>query len=593
LDGGSREQIISIMAEERFIAFNVGSQQVTGAVLSKTGEGGLRLDRIERREFVGDPAEEDVRNSQCSAALKEISTALKAKGATTTYVVSSFPVLLKFASLPALDGERVDQIVEFEAQQQVPYPINEVVWGYQLMGDPDDIEVEVLLAAVKADELNETDELITGAGLKSKGAEIAPVALYNALAFNYSDLEGCTLLVDIGARTTDMIFREGNKVFIRTVKIGGADISRAIAKEFGKGFPEAEASKIRDGFVALGGPYADHEDPEIAGMSKVIRNSLTRLHSEVMRTITFYRSQQGGSAPSFVLLSGATAGLPFIREFFAEKLGLPVDHFNAFRNVKVASGCDAELVAANAHALGEIVGAALGQAGPVPASILLEPLSVKQAKDLSKRKPALVLAVVVVAMFLGALGFYFKKGAEIALSKGADIEGHASSLTRYNQEIEASKREIETIDGQKEPFVEAVRHRVYWVRLFNYLGDRLDGDTIFLTVLEPLAGGRPVIREGDSLLMDSVGGAQTEIVDALSIQGLWRENPRGSQVVTDFFARLQEDAVNEAPMAFDLVDADIGTMVNVDTGTAGDRFAYPFTMVLPLPEANQVKFINK
>src|SRR6056297_1017158 len=194
------------MAEDRIITLNVGSQQVTGAVFSKTAGGGLRLDRLERREFVGDPADAEVRDSQGAAALKEIVSSLKAKGMRTTYVVSSFPVLMKFASLPALDGEQVDQIVEFEAQQQVPYPINEVVWGYQLMGDPDDIEVEVLLAAVKSDELNEIDSLVNESGLKSKGAEISPVALYNALRFNYGDVEDTTLLIDIGARTTDMIF---------------------------------------------------------------------------------------------------------------------------------------------------------------------------------------------------------------------------------------------------------------------------------------------------------------------------------------------------------------------------------------------------
>jgi len=581
------------MAEEKIIAINVGSQQVTGAIFSKVGGGGLRLDRIERREFIGDPAEEETRNSQSAAALKEIVAALKSKGGGTIYVVSSFPVLMKFASLPALDGERVDQIVEFEAQQQVPYPINEVVWGYQLMGEPDDIEVEVLLAAVKSDELNEVDELVRGSGLKSKGAEVAPVALYNALAFNYSDLDGCTLLVDIGARTTDMIFRENGKIFIRTVKIGGADITRAIAKEFGKTFADADRSKVSDGFVALGGPYADHEDPEIAGMSKVVRNSLTRLHSEVMRTINFYRSQQGGGAPSFILLSGATSGLPFIREFFAEKLGLPVDHFNAFRNVKVGSGADTALVSEHAHALGEIVGSALSQAGDVPVCILLEPESVKDARDLQKRKPALVLAVAAAVVFIASLGLYFKNGTEVALGRAASIEQRAASLTRHNQEIEASKREIETIDGQKEPFVEAVRHRAYWVRLFNYLGDRLDGDTIFLTVLEPMAGGRPVVRDDDALIGGPGGGGQTEIVDSLSIQGLWRENPRGSQVVTDYFARLKEDAVNEVPEAFDLAEADIGSVLVVDPATSGDRYAYPFTLVLPLPEQNQVKFSNR
>ena len=577
------------MADDRIITFNLGSQQVTGAVFSKTAGGGLRLDRVEKKEFTGDPADDDA-VAQCAASLKEIVSSLKAGGAKSTYVVSSFPVLMKFASLPALDGEQVDQIVEFEAQQQVPYPINEVAWGYQLMGDPDDIEVEVVLAAIKSEELSEIDDMVSGAGLKSLGAEVAPVALYNALRFNYSDTEGVGLLVDIGARTTDMIFMEDNKLFIRTVKIGGADISRAISKEFGVDYVAADHRKIADGFVALGGAYADHEDPEIAAISKVVRNSLTRLHSEIMRTINFYRSQQGGSAPTFVLLSGATSGLPFIREFFAEKLSLPVDYFNAFRNVTVAGSVDQDFLAQNAHTMGELVGSAINQMGEAPVEMELIPESVQASKDLDKRKPSLVLALVAIIALLGALGFYFSKGASIAEEKAAGIETKADELADNNRAIEDSKEEIVSIDGKKEPYVEAIRHRVYWVRVFNYLGEKMDSDVMFMTVLEPLSDGQPVIPDEDGGLITVATGSEATI-DSFAIQGLWRENSRGAEVVYDYFKRLKEDAVAESGSSFfDLDDVDISEVVQVNAGTADDRFAYDFRMVLPLPEANQVKF---
>ncbi|MDF1849432.1 MAG: pilus assembly protein PilM [Verrucomicrobiales bacterium] len=578
------------MADDRLIVFNIGSQQVTGAVFSKTAGGGLRMDRLERRDFIGDPSDDSNRQAQTGAALKEIVSGLKVKGAKTHYVVSSFPVLMKFASLPALDGEQVDQIVEFEAQQQVPYPINEVVWGYQLMGDPDDIEVEVVLAAVKSDEINEIDAIVEESGLKSLGAEVAPVSLYNSLAFNYADIEDCMLLVDIGARTTDMIFREGNKVFIRTVKIGGGDLTRAIAKEFGSEFVEADLKKINDGFVSLGGAYADHEDPEIAAISKVLRNSLTRLHSEIMRTITFYRSQQGGSAPAFILLSGATAALPFIREFFAEKLSLPVDYFNAVRNVTVAPSADQELVSSNAHTLGELVGSALAQSGEVPIRLDLVPESAQKAKDLNQRKPALVLAVATLALFLGALGFFFSKGAEVSEAKANEIEKKADALGKYNKEIEDLKAEMARIDAQKNPYVEAIRHRVYWVQVFNYLSSRMEGDDLYLTLLEPLADGQPVIEDENSLLAAVPAGTEA-IIDSFLMQGLWRENSSGSEVVYDFFERLQADSKDEnAQSFFALEEVEIGEVSEVDSGAQNNRFAYFWRMTLPLPEENQVKF---
>ncbi len=577
------------MAEDRIFSLSLGSQQVTGAVFSKTAGGGLRLDRVERRDFAGDPGEDAPRTAQTAQAIKEVAAALKMKGAQTSYVISSFPVLVKFASLPALDGAQVDQIVEFEAQQQVPYPINEVVWGYQLMGEPGDVEVEVALAAVKADELNEVDDLVTAAGLKSAGAGISPVALYNALRFNYSDLDGTTLLVDIGARTTDMIFAEGGKLFVRTVKIGGADITRAIAKEFGTDFGSADHRKVLDGFVALGGPYADHENPEVAAISKVVRNALTRLHSEVMRTINFYRSQQGGSAPSFLLLSGATAGLPFIREFFAEKLNLPVDHFNPFRNVTAAKGAAAEMASTKGHQFGDLVGSALAQAGDVPLRIDLIPESVRKARELQARKPVLVLALVVLAALLGGLGFYFSKGAKIADQRAVEIAKKAEDLGRYGKEIKDLEEGIANIDGDQRPYVEAVRHRVYWVRVFNYLSRKMDNDALYLTVLEPLSEKRPVIDDAATAMAAAPGSEA--IVDGFSIQGLWRENPKGSEVVYDYFKRLKEDAAGEAGEGFfDLKEVDISAAVEVDAGTGNDRFAYPFKMTLPLPEANRVRF---
>lgn len=577
------------MADDRILSLSLGSQQVTGAVFSKTAGGGLRLEKLERRDFVGDPSEDGLRNAQAAQALKELVNSLKIKGAKTSYVISSFPVLVKFTSLPALDGARVDQIVEFEAQQQVPYPINEVVWGYQLMGEPGDVEVEVALAAIKSDELTEIDNMVLAAGLNSNGAEFSPAALYNALRFNYSDVEETTLLIDIGARTTDMIFMEGGKLFIRTVKIGGADISRAIAKEFGTDFGSADHRKVMDGFVALGGPYADHDDPEIAAISKVVRNSLTRLHSEVMRTINFYRSQQGGGAPAFVLLSGASVGLPFIREFFAEKLNLPVDHFNPFRNVAVAKGATTELAAAHGHQYGDLVGSALAQVGEVPMRIELVPESVKRNRELESRKPALILALIAVAAFLGATGFFFAKGAQLATERASQVDSKAADLTKHNNQIKELQSELAVIDGRQQPYVDAVRHRVYWVQVFNYLSSKLQNDLIHMTSLEPLSGGVPIIADEKSALA-AVPGEGEAIIDSFAVKGLWRENPRGSEVVYDFFKSLKGDADSGNEGFFDLQEVDISAVGTVDAGTNNDRFAYPFSMTLPLPEVNQVRF---
>ena len=238
------------MADDRITVVNVGSQHVSGAIFLRRGEGGLVLEQYHRAEMLG--TEEGLGGGQTVMALSEVIGALKARGNASRLVISGYPIFVRFVKLPPLDLDQVDQIVEFEAQQQVPFPINEVVWDYQLMGIPGDPEVEVLLAAVKEDELDEIETMVSRSGIKTAGAAVAPIELFNAFRFNYSDLEGTTLLVDIGARTTNLIFAESGKAFIRTIKIGGSDISKAIAKEFNVSFQDAEQRKTTDGFVASG-----------------------------------------------------------------------------------------------------------------------------------------------------------------------------------------------------------------------------------------------------------------------------------------------------------------------------------------------------
>jgi len=580
------------MADDRIYSVNLGSRHVSGAVFKPTPDGGLILEKYERSDLVGDPTEDDRRNAQTRMALKQVSSSLKAKGQTVPYVTSSFPVFTRFVNLPQLDGEQVEEIVKFEAQQQVPYDINDVVWDYQLIGDEDDIEVEVLLAAVKKDELNEIDELVEGAGFTSGGVEIAPLALYNAFRFNYPELDQTTVVIDIGARTTNLIFAEGKKVFVRTIKIGGADISKAIAKEFSVSYEEADVRKAVDGFVALGGPYADHEDPVIAGISKVIRNSLTRLHSEVMRTTNFYRSQQGGSAPKLALLNGATAALPFIREFFAEKLNLPIDYFNALRNVRIGSGVDRDHVASHAHNLGELVGSAVRQSGPTPMSVVLVPDSVKAVQDLKKRKPALVMAMVSLAALLAGLGFFFTQGQTIAAENASEIEGEANALDDHAKSIDKIEDELKVVSLKKEPFRNVVIHRVYWTQVFDYLSYMMQSDFMFITSFEPTSGG--VVLVNPEIPGLPTGGGEEKIIDGFRIEGLWRENrPKGAKVVYEYFDVLKKDAIDNPDTAFfDLKDVDAQTAIEqVDAGN-GTKYAYRWIMSLPVPKQYQVKYTN-
>ena len=104
-----------------------------------------------------------------------------------------------------------------------------------------------MLVAIKADLLDDLNAATESGGFRTQIVDAAPMALYNAFRYNYSDLPGCSLLVDLGARTTNLIFIEPGKVFSRSIPIGGNTITANLAKEFGESFAAAEDRKKREG----------------------------------------------------------------------------------------------------------------------------------------------------------------------------------------------------------------------------------------------------------------------------------------------------------------------------------------------------------
>jgi type IV pilus assembly protein PilM len=280
-------------------------------------------------------------------------------------------------------------------------------WGGGIDG-----QIQVVLVAIKRDLLEEINSAVEETGVRTSIVDVAPMALYNAFRYSYSDLDGCSLLVDIGARTTNLLFIEAGKVFSRSLPVGGSSITAAIAKEFGEPFTAAESRKKRDGFVGLGGVYAEPADADVARVSKVARSVMTRLHAELMRSISHYRAQQSGSHPARVFLCGGSAGMRYMREFFIEKLHLPIEFFNPLRNVAATDPTPAAELASSAHRLGEVVGLALRSVSGCPMELSLLPASVVQTQELEKRRPFFIMAAACFILILLGWSAYYTRAAQ-------------------------------------------------------------------------------------------------------------------------------------------------------------------------------------
>jgi len=590
------------MADKRsVVALNLGSQRIGGAKFSLGKGGALILKDYAFTEILGDPAADSSRIAQLEVAVAEITTKLKANNQPTHWAMSGQSVFTRFVKLPPLGNENVDKLVAFEAQQNVPFPMNEVIWDYQFVGENAAGDVEVVLVAIKADSLNDYNDAVEGAPLKTEVVDVAPLALYNAFRYNYGDLEQSAVVIDIGARSTNLVLYDGDRAFTRNIPVGGSLITSNIAKEFRVSFTKAEQRKIESGFVALGGAYADHEDPEIAAMSKVIRNTLSRLHAEIGRTASFYRSQQGGRPPEIAFLAGGCAGLPYIREFFKEKLNIPVEYFNPLRNVAMGPGVDAENAARDAHSMGELVGLGLRGIGNSPMELDLVPDTVDRRRDITKRKPFLILTTVALLSLLGAGIFYFKRATTVAKEQLARVQAEYQALNRDEKKIKAISLAESEVDELAAPLKEVAAARAFWVQVLAELNNKLQNDLLWLTEIEPLSGDQSVTDplsasstarpsfEGFAGFGSSAAGANEPaageeasegLIDTIRIRGLWRINGAGQQIVYDYLDNLSTSEVF-ALKGYETNREKYVTRIDSEV-SAEPRWAYPFELRIPL-----------
>ena len=252
-----------------FLAIDFGAGSLKLAEFEVNESGGLRLKTFVIKPLGAEGSAEATREATILKALQEALVEKGIKSKNVNVCAPGFHVFSKFVKLPPVDATKVTQIIQYEAQQNVPFPLAEVVWDYQIMGSAAGGELEVLLVAIKSDVVEGLFRVAAQAKLRLNLCDASPAALCNAFRFNYGDLEDCTMLLDIGAKTSNLLFFEKGKVFSRSINLGANAITHDFAVEAKLKFDEAEKIKIAEGFVSLGGAYEEPENPNQAAISKI------------------------------------------------------------------------------------------------------------------------------------------------------------------------------------------------------------------------------------------------------------------------------------------------------------------------------------
>ncbi len=622
------------------VALNIGSQRISVAVFETSKQGDLVIKGYASETIVADPAFEASREIQIQVALKDIVEKLDIAKLKVRYALSAQAVFMRFVKLPPIQDDNIEQLVTFEARQHVPFPLSEVVWDYELIEGSK--EKEAVIIAIKSDELEEINDIVNSSGLTTAEVDVAPMALYNAFRSAYGVSDEPILIVDIGAKSSSLLYVEGKRFFTRSVQIGGASISTAIAKEYRVPFGEAEHQKIHNGLVVLGGGHTDSLDESMAALAMVIRNALTRLTSDITRTTNYYRSQHNGSAPKKVLLAGGGANLPYTLEFLEEKLGLPVEFFNPLTNIAITKDVDLDILQREAHMMGELVGLGLRGIGKSAINIDLVPAAVEQIRDADRRKPFLIAAAAVLVVGFGAWALLSQLGAAGAADKARTMSEVKDDLYPHATKINSLFKNEKKLNEVAAKYTNLQEDHAYWFNVISEVNEAFANDSVWLTELSPIYGFNPIPPKDAAApvtaplqviprsFANNASGAASLITippvvedevtkgksknkgksapkleaNAIMIRGYWRENSLSQNVVSELLKNLRE---NSTVFKFTLTEgnAKLGKkskdskakeiylsdeqLLKVSAVGGSDDLGFPFELILPLAKPVAVK----
>lgn len=610
---------------QSIVALNIGSQRVTMALLVPSSNGGLILKKYESSSILADPAAEMTRLPQIRIAVSELVSKLGLSREAVSYAISGQSVFTRFVKLPSLESDDIEQLVAFEAQQHVPFPINEVVWDWQLLNSEAG-QQEVVLVAIKADALDDINDCVTDAHLTTGLVDASPMALANAFIYNYSDLNEPALMIDIGARTSNLVYLDGNKVFTRTIAIGGSTLTSAIAKEYNVPFIEAESQKCTNGLVALDTRHTSQLDELTAALGSCIRTALNRMPAEIARTTNFFRSQHDGSAPQRIFLAGGGSNLPMISDFFQDKLRLPVEFFNPLKRVSVGQEVDVDKVSLEAHQLGEIIGLGLRSIEKSKLNIDLVPATVQHERDDAQKRPKIIIASCV---FIAACAAFCVSGIlskSNAIKEAGIQEKVAKGLERYAVPIKAELKDADKIANIVGLYQEAVDSRVMWLEGLSDIKKHFAHPKLWIVEMEPVVNFDPSAEDekassykdlvakgihktayGDSsikmpkLESKTIAKGQPNpdyvapMVNAFKVRGYWRGGSNGLVLTqlqelienSEVFGKEISRKFGNSMKLVTLSDPDI--VVENATSPADDKLGAPFTLIIPLNNPTLLK----
>jgi type IV pilus assembly protein PilM len=424
------------------------------------------------------------------------------KGDIVAMSVAGQSGLARFVKLPPVEEKKIADIVRFEAKQQIPFPLEEVVWDYQKIGtgtvtDGFAMDTEIGLFAMKRDLINRYLHHFQAAKIEVHIVQMAQLALCNYVAYDLlrrkpdGTLEEnvdvpddtppgkkrCAVALDIGTDNSSLIITDGDRIiWQRPIPIGGNHFTRALTKEMKLTFAKAEHLKRNAA-----------KSPDLAIILKALKPVLTDFVNEVQRSLGYFTNTHRDAHIAFMVGLGSAFRLPGLQKFLAEKLGLEVRRPNALERLSGESVVSAPAFVEHLLTFPVAYGLCLQGLNLARLTTNLLPQEIRMDRMIRAKKPWSVAAAAAMLLGVGvvSLGFGMKSQS---LGHPKDPDKHrgdkvadaclaadrAAKAAQSNKSAaENKKREIENTTRDVKSIVAGKDERSNWIRLNEFISQTL------------------------------------------------------------------------------------------------------------------------
>ncbi len=413
-------------------------------------------------------------------ALKQFLSRNVVQGDRVAISVAGQSGLARFIKLPPVEAKKIPDIVRYEARQQIPFDLNDVIWDYQQMGGGSEeegfaLETEIGLFAMKRDVVFRALEPFQQAGIEIDFVQLTPLSLYNFVLFDQmSNLPPAdqydpenppesVVILSLGTDATDLVVTNGYRVWQRSVPLGGNHFTKALTKEMKLTFAKAEHLK-RNATAA--------QDPK--AVFQAMRPVFSDLLTEVQRSIGYFMSIDRSAKISHIVALGNAMKLPGLRRYLSQSLGFEVVRLEEFRGLTGSQVLSAPAFKSNSLCFGVCYGLALQALGKSGLQTNLLPGEIVKDRMIRQKKPWAVAAAAILMLGVG-IGFssaaFDKKS--VSEHRWRDAEQAADSVARMASglvsETEEKQAEFQGIKQIGDTLVRNVEGRLLWLELLHTL----------------------------------------------------------------------------------------------------------------------------